>query len=140
MNNNIIEILELILTGLKDENVELSDLSKIFGAEPKEEPSDPLERDADELENVEPQSKDSFRYFLESEQMFFTTEVRSELIQLQSMGLISGKEVEQLIETAIFKDFKLIDREELKNLLPAIIISNNRATGSNFVLGNNSIN
>ncbi len=140
MNNNIIEILELILTGLKDENVELSDLSRIFGAEPKEEPSDPLERHADELENVEPQSKDSFRYFLESEQMFFTTEVRSELIQLQSMGLISGKEVEQLIETAIFKDFKLIDREELKNLLPAIIISNNRATGSNFVLGNNSIN
>ncbi|MFN3196312.1 MAG: DUF494 family protein [Chlorobiota bacterium] len=140
MNNNIIEILELILTGLKDENVELSDLSKIFGGEPKEESVDPLERNADELENVEPQSKDSFRYFLESEQMFFTKEVRGELIQLQSMGLITGKEVEQLIETAIFKDFKLIDREELKNLLPSIIIANNKSTGSSFVLGNDSIN
>jgi predicted Ser/Thr protein kinase len=140
MNNNIIEILELILTGLKDENVELSDLSKIFGGEPKEESVDPLETNADELEKVEPQSKDSFRYFLESEQMFFTKEVRGELIQLQSMGLITGKEVEQLIETAIFKDFKLIDREELKNLLPSIIVANSKSSGSNFVLGNDSIN
>jgi hypothetical protein len=140
MNNNIIEILELILTGLKDENVELSDLSKIFGGEPKEETVDSLERNADELENVVPQSKDSFRYFLESEQMFFTKEVRGELIQLQSMGLITGKEVEQLIETAIFKDFKLIDREELKNLLPSIILANSKSSGSSFALGNDSIN
>ena len=98
-----------------------------------------LESNADDLERVRPESKDSFRFLLESEQMFFTKEVQGELIQLQSIGLITGKEIEQLIETAIFREFRLIDKEALRHLLPSIIIQNN-VSSNNLILGNNSIN
>lgn len=141
MKDKIIDILELVLNSIKeDSDFSVADLAKYVNQGKKVNYMEALERDAEDLENVKPESKHSFRYLLESEQMFFTKEAQGELIQLQSMGLISGKEIEQLIETAIFRDFRLIDKETLRHLLPSIIIENNGITKNNIILGNNSVN
>jgi hypothetical protein len=141
MKNNIIDLLELLLSNIKEDG-DLSEnhLSKIFGPEKKPNYMEVLNREAKSLEKALPKSKDSFRLLLESEKMFFTKDAQGELIQLQSIGLISGKEVEQLIDIAIFKEFCLIDREALCNLLPSIIAENMGDPTSNIALGNNSIN
>lgn len=140
MSKNLIEVLELVLNSVKENgDLNTAELAKLIISKRKENYMDALESHADDLENVKPESKNSFRYLLESEQIFFTQEVQGELIQLQSMGLITGKEIEQLIETAIFKEFRLIDKEALKHLLPSIIVENNIGS-NNLVLGNNTIN
>lgn len=140
MSKNLIEVLELVLNSVKENgDLNTAELAKLIISKRKENYMDALESNAEDLENVKPESKNSFRYLLESEQIFFTQEVQGELIQLQSMGLITGKEIEQLIETAIFKEFRLIDKEALKHLLPSIIVENNIGS-NNLVLGNNSIN
>lgn len=140
MSKNLIEVLELVLNSVQENgDLNTAELAKLIVSKRKENYMDALESNAEELENVKPESKNSFRYLLESEQIFFTQEVQGELIQLQSMGLITGKEIEQLIETAIFKEFRLIDKEALKHLLPSIIVESNIGS-NNLVLGNNSIN
>ena len=140
MSSNLIEVLELVLNSVKENgDLNTNELAKLIITKRKENYLDALESNAEDLENVNPESKNSFRYLLESEQIFFTQEVQGELIQLQSMGLITGKEIEQLIETAIFKEFRLIDKEALKHLLPSIIVEHNIGS-NNFILGNNTIN
>lgn len=139
MDKKLIKVLEFVLNNVKDEGaLDLKELAFLFNDE--DNYMDALEKNAFELEKVKPESKDSFRYFLESEQMFFTKEVQGELIQLQSMGLITGKEIEQLIETAIFREFRLIDKEALRIMLPAIISNSEMSYKGNVVLGNNSVN
>lgn len=141
MKNKIIDLLELLLDSFKDEfELSSNDLVNFLNKDNKVNYMEALEREAEDLENVKPESKNSFRYLLESEKMFFTKEAQGELIQLQSMGLISGKEIEQLIETAIFRDFRLIDRETLRQLLPTIIIEINGNISNSIMLGNNSVN
>lgn len=141
MKNKIIDLLELLLDSFKDEfELSSNDLVNFLNKDNKVNYMEALEREAEDLENVKPESKNSFRYLLESEKMFFTKEAQGELIQLQSMGLISGKEIEQLIETAIFRDFRLIDRETLRQLLPTIIIEINGNLSNSIMLGNNSVN
>lgn len=140
MNNNIVDILEFVLNSVKEDGeLNTAELARILKKNKSDNYLETLEKNADELENVKPESKNSFRFLLESEQMFFTKEVQGELIQLQSIGLITGKEIEQLIETAIFREFRLIDKEALRHLLPGIIIQNNVST-NNLILGNNCIN
>ena len=140
MNNNIVDILEFVLNSVKEDGeLNTAELARILKKNKSDNYLETLEKNADELENVKPESKNSFRFLLESEQMFFTKEVQGELIQLQSIGLITGKEIEQLIETAIFREFRLIDKEALRHLLPGIIIQNN-VSSNNLILGNNSIN
>lgn len=140
MSKNLIEILELVLNNVqKNGDLDTAELARLIISKRKDNYLDTLENNADDLENVRPESKNSFRYLLESEQIFFTKEVQGELIQLQSIGLISGKEIEQLIETAIFKEFRLIDKEALRHILPSIIIENN-VGNNNLIMGNNSIN
>ncbi len=140
MNNNIVDILEFVLNSVKEDGeLNTAELARILKKNKSDNFLETLEKNADELERVRPESKNSFRFLLESEQMFFTKEVQGELIQLQSIGLITGKEIEQLIETAIFREFRLIDKEALRHLLPGIIIQNN-VSSNNLILGNNSIN
>ncbi len=140
MNNNIVDILEFVLNSVKEDGeLNTAELARILKKNKSDNFLDTLEDNADDLERVRPESKNSFRFLLESEQMFFTKEVQGELIQLQSIGLITGKEIEQLIETAIFREFRLIDKEALRHLLPGIIIQNN-VSSNNLILGNNSIN
>ena len=140
MNNNLIDILEFVLNSVKEDGeLNTAELARVLNKNKSDNLLEKLESNADDLERVRPESKDSFRFLLESEQMFFTKEVQGELIQLQSIGLITGKEIEQLIETAIFREFRLIDKEALRNLLPSIIIQNN-VSSNNLILGNNSIN
>lgn len=140
MNNNIVDILEFVLNSVKEDGeLNTAELARILKKNKSDNFLDTLEDNADDLERVRPESKNSFRFLLESEQMFFTKEVQGELIQLQSIGLITGKEIEQLIETAIFREFRLIDKEALRHLLPGIIIQNN-VSSINLILGNNSIN
>lgn len=140
MNNNIVDILEFVLKSVrKDGEMNTAELASILKKNKSDNYLETFEKNADELERVMPESKNSFRILLESEQMFFTKEVQGELIQLQSIGLITGKEIEQLIETAIFREFRLIDKEALRHLLPGIIIQNNAST-NNLILGNNCIN
>ena len=140
MNNNIVDILEFVLNSVKEDGeLNTAELARILKKNKSDNFLDSLDNNADDLERVRPESKNSFRFLLESEQMFFTKEVQGELIQLQSIGLITGKEIEQLIETAIFREFRLIDKEALRQLLPGIIIQNN-VSSNNLILGNNSIN
>ena len=140
MNNNLIDILEFVLNSVKEDGeLNTAELARVLNKNKSDNLLEKLESNADDLERVRPESKDSFRFLLESEQMFFTKEVQGELIQLQSIGLITGKEIEQLIETAIFREFRLIDKEALRHLLPSIIIQNN-VSSNNMILGNNSIN
>ncbi|MER3328303.1 MAG: DUF494 family protein [Candidatus Kapaibacterium sp.] len=140
MNNNIVDILEFVLNSVKEDGeLNTAELARILKKNKSDNFLETLENNADDLERVRPESKNSFRFLLESEQMFFTKEVQGELIQLQSIGLITGKEIEQLIETAIFREFRLIDKEALRHLLPGIIIQNN-VSSNNLILGNNSIN
>lgn len=140
MNKDIVNVLEFVLDSIKEGGeLNTAELSRILNKNKNDYYLDRLESNADDLERVRPESKNSFRFLLESEQMFFTKEVQGELIQLQSIGLISGKEIEQLIETAIFREFRLIDKEALRHLLPGIIVQNNVST-NNLILGNNSIN
>ena len=140
MNNNLIDILEFVLNSVKEDGeLNTAELARVLNKNKNDNLLEKLESNADDLERVRPESKDSFRFLLESEQMFFTKEVQGELIQLQSIGLITGKEIEQLIETAIFREFRLIDKEALRHLLPSIIIQNN-VSSNNLILGNNSIN
>jgi hypothetical protein len=140
MNKDIVNVLEFVLDSIKEGGeLNTAELSRILDKNKNDYYLDRLESNADDLERVRPESKNSFRFLLESEQMFFTKEVQGELIQLQSIGLISGKEIEQLIETAIFREFRLIDKEALRHLLPGIIVQNNVST-NNLILGNNSIN
>lgn len=140
MNNSIVDILEFVLNSVKEDGeLNTAELARILKKNKSDSFLDTLEDNADDLERVRPESKNSFRFLLESEQMFFTKEVQGELIQLQSIGLITGKEIEQLIETAIFREFRLIDKEALRHLLPGIIIQNN-VSSNNLILGNNSIN
>lgn len=141
MKDNIIDLLEFVLNNIKDES-DLSSLplSKLFGAEKSKNYMDVLNKEADNLDKALPENKSSFRYLLESEQMFFTKEVQGELTLLHSIGLISGKEIEQLIDIAIFREFRLIDKETLNSLLPSIIIENNSSSSSNIMLGNNTVN
>jgi|GEM_PF-1502040 len=140
MNNSIVDILEFVLNSVKEDGeLNTAELARILKKNKSDNFLDTLEDNADDLERVRPESKNSFRFLLESEQMFFTKEVQGELIQLQSIGLITGKEIEQLIETAIFREFRLIDKEALRHLLPGIIIQNN-VSSNNLILGNNSIN
>ncbi|MCB0703240.1 MAG: DUF494 family protein [Candidatus Kapaibacterium sp.] len=140
MNNNLIDILEFVLNSVKEDGeLNTAELARVLNKNKSDNLLEKLESNADDLERVRPESKDSFRFLLESEQMFFTKEVQGELIQLQSIGLITGKEIEQLIETAIFREFRLIDKEALRHLLPSIIIQNN-VSSNNLILGNNSIN
>ncbi|MFA7326197.1 MAG: DUF494 family protein [Candidatus Kapaibacterium sp.] len=140
MNNDIVNVLEVVLNSIKEGGeLNTAELSRILKKNKHDNYLDTLENNADDLERVRPESKNSFRFLLESEQMFFTKEVQGELIQLQSIGLITGKEIEQLIETAIFREFRLIDKEALRHLLPGIIVQNNVST-NNLILGNNSIN
>lgn len=140
MNNNIVDILEFVLKSVREDGeLNTAELALILKKNKSDNYLETLEKNADELERVKPESKNSFRVLLEAEQMFFTKEVQGELIQLQSIGLITGKEIEQLIETAIFREFRLIDREALRHLLPGIIIQNN-VSSNNLILGNNSIN
>ena len=139
MNNNLIDILEFVLNSVKEDGeLNTAELARVLNKNKSDNLLEKLESNADDLERVRPESKDSFRFLLESEQMFFTKEVQGELIQLQSIGLITGKEIEQLIETAIFREFRLIDKEALRHLLPSIIIQNN-VSSNNLILGNNSI-
>ena len=140
MNNNIVDILEFVLKSVREDGeLNTAELALILKKNKSDNYLETLEKNADELERVKPESKNSFRVLLEAEQMFFTKEVQGELIQLQSIGLITGKEIEQLIETAIFREFRLIDKEALRHLLPGIIIQNN-VSSNNLILGNNSIN
>jgi len=140
MNKDIVNVLEFVLRSIKEDGeLNTAELSRIISNNKNDNYLDALESNADELERGKPESKNSFRFLLESEQMFFTKEVQGELIQLQSIGLISGKEIEQLIETAIFREFRLIDKEALRHLLPGIIVQNN-VSSNNLILGNNSIN
>lgn len=140
MNNDIVNVLEVVLNSIKEGGeLNTAELSRILKKNKHDNYLDTLENNADDLERVRPESKNSFRFLLESEQMFFTKEVQGELIQLQSIGLITGKEIEQLIETAIFREFRLIDKEALRHLLPGIIVQNN-VSSHNLILGNNSIN
>ncbi len=140
MNKDIVNVLEFVLKSIKEDGeLNTAELSRILDSNKSDNYLETLESNADELERVKPESKNSFRFLLESEQMFFTKEVQGELIQLQSIGLITGKEIEQLIETAIFREFRLIDKEALRHLLPGIIVQNNVST-HNLILGNNSIN
>ncbi|PKL77396.1 MAG: hypothetical protein CVV25_14600, partial [Ignavibacteriae bacterium HGW-Ignavibacteriae-4] len=131
MNKDIVNVLEFVLDSIKEGGeLNTAELSRILDKNKNDYYLDRLESNADDLERVRPESKNSFRFLLESEQMFFTKEVQGELIQLQSIGLISGKEIEQLIETAIFREFRLIDKEALRHLLPGIIVQNNVSTNN----------
>ena len=85
----------------------------------------------------------SFRVLHDVEKELFTTEAWGELIQLNTLGIVTNEHIEQLIEKTIMSGIIQIDSSHLKRFVANILFHAhvNDSMGSRIMLtGNDSIN
>ncbi len=86
---------------------------------------------------------DSFRILHDAEKELFTSEAWGELIQLNSLGIMTNEHIESLIERVVMMGLRRIDSQQLKNFVAGIIFNtqSNSMPGSRIMLhGNDTIN
>lgn len=76
-------------------------------------------------------SVNSYRLLHEVEEEMFTKEAYGELIQMQTLKLISNEQIESIIERALFSSHTQIDSSKLKQLIANIVFKQN----SDFIHG-----
>lgn len=85
----------------------------------------------------------SFRMLHSAERDLFSTEAYGELVELNSLGVLSNQNIEDLVEKALFTGFALIDTPKLKQMVAEILLSSEGTieNGSRLLLrGNDTIN
>ncbi|RMG34958.1 MAG: DUF494 family protein [Methanobacteriota archaeon] len=83
------------------------------------------------------------RLLLEEELRFFTPESYGYLLNLQSMGILNGLQVEQVIERCFLSGLVRVEVEELKNIVSQILMEERGKTSASnhfYHPGNDRIN
>ncbi|MBI5325294.1 MAG: DUF494 family protein [Ignavibacteriae bacterium] len=89
------------------------------------------------------QNRGSFRVLHEVERELFTDDAWGELIQLQSLGIVSSEHIEMLIERAIMTGIGMVECQHVKNFVAHVVFNANISSSPNarFMLaGNDTIN
>jgi len=84
----------------------------------------------------------SFRVLHEAEKDLFTQEAWGELIQLNSLGIVTNEHIEMIIDRAILSGFRRVDNNLLKSFVAMVIFNvfDDNQTGSRLMLhGNDTI-
>lgn len=98
---------------------------------------------SDDIDGESITQRSSIRILHTSEQELFTKEAFSELIQMQTLRMISNEQLELLLERGMYSGGELIDNRRLKQLVAQIVFSDvmDSVYGSRIMLnGTDAIN
>ncbi|MFA6569741.1 MAG: DUF494 family protein [Bacteroidota bacterium] len=152
MYEKIIEIIVFVIAELKQnknfDEIDIGELQRLGYTQ--EEISTAFSWIVDRIEfsdkfptNLVFTTVDSFRVLHEVEKQLFSPEAWGDLVQLQTLGIISNEMIEILIERAIMMGMQEIDSENLKSFVAGFIFNANSNTSpvQHYMLrGNERIN
>ena len=147
VNDKIVEIITYVLAQLK-QNKKISDID-VEQLEEKGYTSSEISTafswlvDRMEFQEFKLETDNSFRILHDAEKDLFTEEAWGELIQMNSLNLISNNDIETIIEKSLLSGIYKIDQSQLKEFVASIIFNANNSSlpGSRIMLkGNDTIN